>query len=30
MCVTDPDFLEKISIRQKWAKMAQKHGFWTF
>ena len=24
------DFLEKIPIGQKWAKMAQKHGFWTF
>ena len=28
--VTEPVILEKIPIGQKWLKMAQKHGFWTF
>ena len=30
VCITELDFLEKISIGQKWSKMAHKHGFWTF
>ena len=30
LCVTEPVFLEKIPIGQKWSKMARKHGFWSF
>ena len=30
LCVTQPDFWEKISIMQKQSKMAQKQGFWIF
>ena len=29
-CVWQPDFLEKIPVRQKLPKMAQKQGIWTF
>ena len=28
--MTELDFLENIQIRQKWPKMAQKHGFLDF
>ena len=30
LCLTELDFLENIRIGQKWSKIAQKHGFWTF